>query len=431
MFQRKLMGAVAAAAIVAAACGPSGASTAPTTAPGTTTPATGTPATAAPTTAVDKGIDSIGAGEGELNLIVWPGYAESGKNVPEYNWVTPFETKTGCKVKTIKEAGSSDEMVTLIRQGGQYDGLSASGDATVRLIKDGLVSAVDVEKLFAEWKNFWGPMQSPVHNTIDGVHYGISHGWGANLLMWNTQKITTAPTSWSAVFATDPLPAYAGKVTAYNYAIYIADAALYLSKTNPALGITDPYELTKAQFDASVALLKEQKAKLIGKYWGTYGENIADFEQDLSQIGTTWPYQVSALKAEDPPVPVEAVLPAEGATGWADTWMLAKDAKNPNCMLMWMDWMSQPGTQQQVAEYFGEAPANLKACDLIDANPGPYGYKGFCADQHASDEAYASAIKFWKTPLADCGDARGATCIDFSAWVSAWDEILAVPSANK
>jgi putative spermidine/putrescine transport system substrate-binding protein len=424
MFQRRLGGMVAVAALVATACS----SGTPTQAPATSGPATAAPGTAAPPTAVPKGIDTIGPGEGELNLIVWPGYAESGANLPEYDWVHPFEDKTSCTVKTIKEAGSSDEMVTLIRTGGQYDGLSASGDATVRLIKDSLVAAVDVEKLFPEWKNMWGPMQSPVHNTVDGVHYGISHGWGANLLMWNTEKITTPPTSWAAVFDTDPLPAYAKKVTAYNYAIYIADAALYLSKTNPALGITDPYELTREQFDASVALLKEQKAKLIGKYWGTYGENIADFQQDLAEIGTTWPYQVSALKVGPPPVAVDAILPAEGATGWADTWMLAKDAKHPNCMLMWMDWMSQPSTQQQVAEYFGEAPANLKACDLIEATPGPYGYKGFCADQHASDEAFASAIKFWKTPVAECGDARGATCIDFSEWVSAWDSILAVPS---
>ena len=428
MFQRKLMGAAATAAIIAAACSSGSPTTAPVTqAPVTQAPVTAAPATPAPT-AGPVVIDKIGAGEGELNLIIWVGYAEDGANVPEYDWVHPFEEKTGCIVKTRKEAANSDEMVTLIRQGGQYDGLSASGDATVRLIKDGLVAAVDVEKLFPEWKNMWAPMQSPIHNTVDGIHYGISHGWGANLLMWNTAKITAAPTSWSAVFATDPLPAYAGKVTAYNAAIYIADAALYLSKANPALGITDPYELTRAQFDASVALLKDQKKKLIGKYWGTYGENIADFEQDVSQIGTTWPYQVGALQAEDPPIAVDAILPTEGATGWADTWMLAKDAKHPNCMLMWMDWMSQPGTQQQVAEYFGEAPANLAACPLLDSNPGPWGYAGFCDFNHASDAAFAAGIKFWKTPLADCGDARGTTCVDFSEWVSAWDEILAVVS---
>jgi len=430
MFQRRLGGVMAVVALVAAACGPGNPSAAPSV--GATAPppsqagtASEPPASQGPTVDI---IDTIGEGEGELNLIVWPGYAENGSNVEEYDWVHPFEDATGCKVKSRLEAGTSDEMVTLIRQGGQYDGLSASGDATVRLIKDGLISAVDVEKLFPEWKNFWEPMQSPVHNTIDGVHYGISHGWGANVLMWNTEDVATAPTSWASVFETDPVPDYAGKVTAYNAPIYIADAALYLSKKDPSLGITDPYELTQPQFDAAVALLKEQKAKLIGKYWGTYTENIDDFQQGLSSIGTTWPYQVTVLQAEDSGVSVEAVLPSEGATGWADTWMLAKDAKHPNCMLMWMDWMSQPDTQQQVAEYFGEAPANISACAQMDSDPGPYGYEGNCEANHASDDAYAAAIKFWKTPLADCGDDRGTTCVDFSKWTSAWDEILAVKS---
>jgi putative spermidine/putrescine transport system substrate-binding protein len=405
MNRGKLLAVMGTLALVAAACG------------GAASPSpSGTPA--------PKVIDTIGTGEGELNLIVWPGYAESGANVPEYDWVHPFETQTGCQVKTIKEAGSSDEMVTLMRQGGGslYDGLSASGDASIRLITEGRVAAVDVEKLFPEWKNFWGPMQSPDHNTVNGIHYGISHGWGANLLMWNTDVVKPAPDSWSVVF--DSNSPYKGKVTAYDYAIYIADAALYLSKTQPDLKITDPYELTKDQFDASVALLKEQR-KIIGKYWGTYTDEITDFEQGTSVLGTTWPYQVGALKAETPPIPVQATLPKEGATGWADTWMMSANAAHPNCMLKWMDWMSQPGTQQQVAEYFGEAPANLKACDLIDSNPGPYGYAGFCADQHASDEAYAAAVKFWKTPLAACGDDRGTTCTDFSEWLKAWDEIKA------
>ncbi len=421
MRKQNLAAVLAVTAIVAAACG-SGSTASPSsgaTAPPSSAPNETPPATAGPTV-----IDSIGTGEGELNLIVWPGYAESGANKPEYDWVHPFEDKTGCKVKTIKEAGSSDEMVTLMRQGGGslYDGLSASGDATIRLITEGRIAAVDVEKLFPEWKNFWGPMQSPPHNTVDGIHYGISHGWGANLLMWNTEVVSPDPDSWSVVF--DPSSAYSGKVTAYDYAIYIADAALYLSKTQPDLGITDPYELTQDQFDASVALLKEQR-KIIGKYWGTYTDQIADFEQGTSVLGTTWPYQIGVLLAEDPPIPIKAILPKEGATGWADTWMLSANAAHPNCMLMWMDWMSQPETQQQVVEYFGEAPANLKACDLIELNPGPYGYAGFCADQHASDEAYASAVKFWKTPLVQCGDDRGATCVDFSEWLKAWDEIKA------
>ena len=81
---------------------------------------------------------SVGAGEGRLDLVAWPGYVvggTGGEQVEGYDWVTPFETDTGCKVY-VKPAGSSDEMVTLMASG-QYDGVSASGDATLRLIRGG------------------------------------------------------------------------------------------------------------------------------------------------------------------------------------------------------------------------------------------------------------------------------------------------------
>jgi len=421
---KRYWAATVAALLTAAACqaGPS-----PTPGP-TATPGATPTATAA---ATETPVPTIGAGEGALNLIIWPGYAESGANVTEgpspyegyqgYDWVHPFEDKTGCKV-TTKEAGTSDEMVTLMRQGGGsvYDGGSFSGDASNRLIDEGLVAEVDLALFGADFADIWPPLQDPPHNTIDGKHYGVSHGWGANLLMYRTDLVTPAPTSWGVVF--DANSPYAGKVTAYDSPIYIADAALYLSKTNPGLGITDPYELTQEQFDASVALLKDQR-KVIGKYWGAYGDNITDYENGTSILGTTWPYQVTVLKGEN--IAVEAILPEEGATGWADTWMMSSNAANPNCMLLWMQWMITPQAQQQVAEYFGEAPANIKACDLVEANPGAYGYAGFCADQHATDEAFAEKVKFWKTPIQDCGDARGNTCIDYSTWTLKWDEIKA------
>ena len=84
--------------------------------------------------------------------------------------------------------------------------------------------------------------------------------------MYDPTVVTTAPDSWSVVFEADS--PYKGKVTAYNYAIYIADAALYLMKTKPDLRITNPYSLDETQLAAAVDLLKQQKG-LIGKYWGT------------------------------------------------------------------------------------------------------------------------------------------------------------------
>ncbi len=172
----------------------------------------------------------IGKGEGALNLVAWEGYTQK-------QWVAPFEKQTGCKVNA-KYAGSSDEMVTLMRQGGgsQYDMVSASGDASLRLIYGKDVQPVNV-KLIPDWKNFSPQLKSPAHNTIKGVHYGVSLQWGPNTLLYNTKLVKPAPKSWSILYT----PRFKGKITVPDNPIQIADAALYLMRTQKSLGIRDPY----------------------------------------------------------------------------------------------------------------------------------------------------------------------------------------------
>jgi putative spermidine/putrescine transport system substrate-binding protein len=361
-----------------------------------------------------------GAGEGALNIIIWGGYAENGSAVKEYDWVHAFEKATQCKVNR-KVGNTSDEMVTLMRQGGgsTYDGVSASGDATNRLIANGDVAAIDPAQIpgFGDVAPF---LQNAPHYVVDGKHYGTPHGWGGNSLMWRTDVVKTPPTSWDIVFDPTKASAYAGKLTAYDAPIYIADAALYLKSHQPDLGITDPYELTQPQFDAAVELLKQQRPN-VGKYWSLFSDEIDNFKNGATVVGTTWPYQVNALKGEH--VPVESVVPSEGMTGWADTWMMSAKAQHPNCMLKWMAWMITPEVQTEVAENFGEAPANPKACKYLDPGYGPYQFKNFCDLFGVNDPNFYNKIGFWKTPLADCGDERGQTCVDFSEWATKWTEI--------
>jgi putative spermidine/putrescine transport system substrate-binding protein len=301
-----------------------------------------------------------------------------------------------------------------------YDGVSASGDATNRLIANGDVAEIN-PALIPDWNNIAEFLQSPPHNTVNGKHYGVSHGWGGNSLMYRTDKVSPAPTSWDVVFDQAKATAYKGKITDYDSPIYIADAALYLKAHRPELGITDVYELTQPQFDAAVQLLKDQHP-LVGKYWSLYTDEIDNFTTGASVVGTTWPYQVNTLKGAG--VKVEAVVPSEGMTGWADTWMMSAHATHPNCMYLWMGWMVTKEVQAQVAESFGEAPANPQACEILDAgNLGPYALKDFCTAYRVNDKTFYDAISFWKTPLADCGDSRGQTCIDYSIWTQKWTEI--------
>jgi len=420
MGHRRVLIATAVVAIVAAACSSSAATPAPTSGPPSQAPASQGAASEAPSASTAP-IASIGPGEGELDIVVWPGYAEDGSNVKEYDWVHPFEQKNpDCSKVNVKPADTSDDMYTLMSQGhGVYDGVSASGDASNRLIDRAEVAPVD-PAVIPDYGDLTPFLQSPANNTVNGFHYGISHGWGGNTLMYRTDKFATAPTSWSAVFDPSAMAAYKGKVTAYAGTIYIADAALYLKTHNPELGITDPYELTQPQFDAAINLLKGQRP-FIGKYWSSFTDEIDNFTNGASVIGTTWQYQTNTLKAAN--VPVEAIVPTEGMTGWSDTWMLSRYAKHPNCMLKWMAWMVTPEVQAQVAEYFGEAPANPKACDILNKGYGSYAIPNFCDAYHVTDQAFYQAISFWKTPLRDCGDSRGNTCIAYDQWLAAYTDV--------
>jgi putative spermidine/putrescine transport system substrate-binding protein len=309
----------------------------------------------------------------------------------------------------FKVGNTSDEMVTLMRTG-NYDGVSASGDATLRLVAGGDVDPVNVD-LVPNYKDVFPALKDQPHNTVDGVHYGVPHGRGANLLMWNADEIKEDLNSWSAVF--DEGSKYKGKVTAYDSPIYIADAAVYLKATQPELGIENPYELDEEQFNAAVDLLKQQREN-IGEYWFAYTEEQNAFANGDSTVGTTWQVIANLLQADE--VNVKTTLPKEGGTGWSDTWMLHKDAKHPNCMYMWMNHITSPEANAQVAEWFGEAPANPKACALT-AN------KKHCDIFHANDEEYFDRVAYWTTPEADCGDDRGDVCKDYSEWVQAWTEV--------
>jgi putative spermidine/putrescine transport system substrate-binding protein len=346
----------------------------------------------------------IGAGEGQLNLIAWEGYAQ-----PE--WVKPFEKQTGCVVHS-KYAGSSDEMVALMRTGGggQYDMVSASGDASLRLIRGGDVKPVNVE-LVPEWKNFIPQLQSPVHNTVEGRHYGISLQWGPNILLYNTKLVHPSPASWSSIYS----PQFKGQISVPNNPIQIADAALYLSKKDPSLGITDPYELTEAQLNASVKLLKEQRP-LIKKYWALASDEIELFKNGDATIGAAWPYQLSTLLADK--APVNALIPAEGATGWADTWMLSAHAAHPNCAYKWLDWITLPKVQAEQAISYGETPVNKLACSEMEKIK-----QGSCPIYHANaPAAYFDSIKFWKTPISKCDNGEN-NCMDYRVWQQKWTEV--------
>ena len=346
--------------------------------------------------------------EGQLNIVAWAGYVERGDSDKAYDWVTGFEKETGCKVN-VKTAATSDEMVTLMNQGG-FDLVTASGDASLRLIAGKKVQPIDVTKI-ANWANVDKRLQDAPWNTVDGKHYGTPYQWGPNVLAYNTNVFKTAPTSWSVVFEEQNLPdgkSNKGRVQAYYGAIYIADAAVYLMTKKPELGIKNPYELNKDQYAAALDVVTKQRA-LVGRYWGDANVQVDDFKNEGVVASSSWPFQVNLLEADKAVMaktPIASTIPAEGATGWSDTTMLHAEAAHPNCAYAWLNHSLDAKVQGDVAAWFGSVPAVPAACKgnalLTDTGCDTNGMSKF------------DKIWFWRTPIGKC-EAEG-TCVPYSQW---------------
>ncbi len=362
-----------------------------------------------------QAITEVGEGEGAVNIVAWAGYIERGETDPAYDWVTAFEEETGCIVD-VKVAGTSDEMVSLMQGSDEYDLVTASGDASLRLIEGGTVQPVNTE-LIEGYDTIDERLQDADWHTVDGVHYGAPYQWGSNVLVYNTEVFGgEAPTSWNVVFEEQDLPdgeSNAGRVSAFDGPIYIADAAIYLRATQPDLGIEDPYALTREQFDAALDLLRTQR-ELVFRYWHDAFAQIEDITNEGVVASSTWPFQVNLLVADG--VPVESTIPEEGATGWADTTMLHANAPHPNCAYLWMQHSITPQVQGDLASWFGSVPAVPSACEGNELL-GPDGCTTNGIDNF-------DRIEFWKTPQADCFGEGDEECVPYHEWVTQYIAVL-------
>jgi putative spermidine/putrescine transport system substrate-binding protein len=249
---------------------------------------------------------------------------------------------------------------------------------------------------------------------VGGVHYGVPYQWGANVLAYNAKVFPEAPKSWSVVFEEQNLPdgkSNKGRVQAFDGPIYIADAALYLMHKKPELGIKDPYELTEEQYKAALDLLRGQR-DLVGRYWHDAMMQIEDFKNEGVAASSSWPFQVNLLQADAAAMektPIASTIPQEGATGWADTTMMAVDSPNPNCAYMWMEHSLSPKLQGDLAAWFGSVPVVEAACKgnalLTDSGCDTNGLGNF------------DKVHFWRTPTAKCA-SQEAGCVPYHRWVT-------------
>lgn len=368
--------------------------------------------------------------EGRLYIVAWPGYIERGETDKAYDWVSKFEAATGCQV-TVKTAGTSEEMISLMTSGGPqpsppgdaswpppgnapYDLVTASGDASLQLIRGGTVLPLDVTRV-PSYSTIDPRLQKAAWHYVDGKHYGVPYQWGPNVLMYNTETFATAPTSWSVVFEPQKFPdgkPNKGRVQAFDGPIYIADAALYLKAKKPELGIRDPYELNEAQYAAVLDVLRSQHP-LVQRYWRDANVQVQDFLNEGIVASGSRPFQTNTLLMNK--AKVAHTVPVEGATGWADSTMLATGARHPNCAYAWLEWSISAKVQGDVAAWFGSNPAVPAACEGSELL-GAEGCKSNGVETF-------DKIAFWRTPEAQCA-SNADGCVPYGRWASDYLAII-------
>ncbi len=349
----------------------------------------------------------LGAAEGRLVLAAPPGYVEDGSTDPKVDWVTPFERATRCKV-SVEEADGTDALIRALRRG-DVDGVAGPSDVVLRVAATRDAAPINTT-LVPRLASALRGLERPPFALFRGRTYAVAFGRVADAIIWRTDQVAAAPTSWRALF--DRSSPYRGRISLPDDAMMIADAALYLRAHRPRLRIRDPYELDRRQLQAAVELLKRQRS-LVKRYWTDETKAELDFARRDAVLGVAPQSVARKLVADE--VPLRSRVPTEGSTGRARVWMLSSRARHPSCMYRWLDHVLSPAANADAAKWLGHAPVTAAACRVRSA-------RRHCFLYHALDQTYFSRVHLARTPQRTCGDRRGRVCADYARWLAAWDE---------
>ncbi len=322
-----------------------------------------------PARAVTPAPKATAPGEGRLDLLL----AERAAVDPSV--AGPFEQETGCRV-TVTATGSEARTIAAATEGSRpFDLVATGGEGALPLIRGGAVQPLDLDGLDA-LDEVDRPLRAVGTRPLDGRRYGLPFAWDANVLAYDTRSIDAAPDSWQALYD----PGVRGRVAVPDRVSQIADAGLVLRAG-------DPWSLTSADLRAASLLLGKQRP-LVHSYWTSSGHVTRLFATRAVDLAAVPAATVAAMRRSG--LPVEATVPAEGATGWIYSWMLARSARHPVCAYRFLRYVLTPAAQARVVERTGRAPANVEACDVLGAER--------CRELHGKERAWSRVVRFARTP---------------------------------
>ena len=341
-----------------------------------------------PTTAT--AITALPPAEGAVHVLTLAG------RTPD---LSGFAAATGCTPTILPHRTTYD--LWSAANDHPFDVVLATTDVSRRLIRDDILQPI-APPLLSHWDGLADRFRTAPWNTLDGTPFGVPLQWGPQGLLASTEAFPEPPDTWRVLFEEQPLPdgsTTQGRVQAYEGAISLAQVALALMAHDPVLGIDDPYALTKPQFGAALRAVRQQ-SPIVHSYWQDPDAQVADFASGRVVVADSWVYQARALEQQG--VPVAWTLPAEGATAWAVTAMIRRDAPHPGCAYRLADHLASEPAQRAVAEQWASVPARLGTCDAIPQACAAHGLP------------HIDALHFWRSPERRCG--KREDCAALHEW---------------
>lgn len=254
----------------------------------------------------------------EVRLFSFEGYAE-----PE--WVGPFEAETGCEVK-VAYTGSVDEMFARMvgSDGADFDLVSIDTSLFPRYIDNGLIVPFDMSKV-PNTSKLLPSFRSVKEVQSGGETYGVPIAWGSLGLIYDKEAFPSGVDSWESLWD----PANTGHVLALD------DANNNVTNAAIVLGLSDPFNLSDADFDRVKDKLIEQKRHLISYYAG-FEEGVNIWSSSEARLMFSMG-EFQAVELADRGFDVVYSIPKEGGIGWLDTWAMSKGVKDRDCVHKWVN----------------------------------------------------------------------------------------------
>lgn len=256
----------------------------------------------------------------EIRVMNWQGYGT------DLDWaLEAFEETTGYTV-VHEYFNSEQEMLTKLRTNpGAYDVVMINAIFNGQAMEEGLIAPIDTSAI-ANYSGIPEAFANDEKLVHDGAVYGVPWTWGLTAYAFNTQAFDEPPTSIEALWD----PERAGRVAIRDDAI----EAVMFGALATGQNINDIQDLDAVN-DKLSALMPQLRT-----FWSS--ENDWNQFMAAGELDAASYWSGSASRSAAAGLPVEFVVPEEGAIGWLDSLTIPATSENKEAAALFINWMIDP-----------------------------------------------------------------------------------------